>query len=570
MAPNRAGGKGARREPHHPEALRRPRRLPDDGRALASWRPQEQPKNLECSLVPTSPGLPQQGEEVKSPVSKGTNPNPLSPTSQPTMASTSVAPAQTRNASTPAVTGLAETPAVIPAAEGKDAAQNKGFSEKSRPEQAAQAEKSAASPSPLAELKRLEISASEAKVSAPPEGVDLMIADMALQAPNPAQTSKAETLSIGDFDKKLRQMQMDTHLRFNQMTQNIEYKGVALGPLAYEKLLIAFSNAKANVSKQSIMDVASVMGKSNSYDPVKEYLTQLEGDAEVTPADIEWLATTYLGTTCDFANRVLKAVLVGAVKRRFEPGCQFELVMIIKGAQGIGKSRFWEYLASSRFYSCSPAAQDRDLLAILQGVWIYEIAECEALFSTKSAGKIKNLISTSSDQYRPAYARDKQTVDRSSIFVGTVNEEFFLNDPTGSRRYVVIEVQGEIPIKQVKADRDQIWKAAMAAYRAGEPAKLSRADAKHAELLNKAHELEDPWISKVEAWLERNPDINCFATSRALTEAQCRSETSISKSDAMRMAKQLKELGWVRDNHQSGPTRERLWRRPAQPVAAQG
>lgn len=74
---------------------------------------------------------------MKAPASKGTNPNLLPPTPQPTMASTSVAPAQTRNGSTPAATGLAETPAVIPAAEGKDAAQNKGFSEKSRPKQAA-------------------------------------------------------------------------------------------------------------------------------------------------------------------------------------------------------------------------------------------------------------------------------------------------------------------------------------------------------------------------------------------------------------------------------------------------
>ncbi len=163
-----------------------------------------------------------------------------------------------------------------------------------------------------------------------------------------------------------------------------------------------------------------------------------------------------------------------------------------------------------------------------------------------------------------------QAVDRRSIFTGTVNEEFFLNDATGSRRFAVIEVQDEIPTEKVKADRDQIWKAAMAAYRAGESVRLSAADEKLSAEHNKAHELEDPWLSKVETWLERNPDMNSFATSKALTESQCRSETSISKSDSMRMAQQLKVLGWVRDKHQSGPSRERLWRRPAQPTAAQG
>lgn len=488
------------------------------------------------------------------------------------MAIAATALAQARNGSTPAGTGLAEMPAVTPAIEGKDATQSKSSSAKSRPKQAAQAEKPAGTSSLHKELERLEISASKAKDAAtePPEGVDLMIADLALQAPNPEKASKAEILSIGDFDKKLRQMQMDSHLRLNEMTQNIEYKGVALGLLAYEKLLIAFSNAKANVSKQNIMDVMVVMANANSYDPVQEYLTQLEDDTEVTPADIDCLATTYLGTNCDFANRVLKAVLVGAVKRRLEPGCQFDLVMIIKGAQGIGKTRFWENLASSQYYSCCPAAQERDFLDIVHSVWIYEFAEFEVLISSRSAGKTKNLITTCCDHYRPAYAQKKLTRARRSIFTGTVNEEIFLNDPTGSRRYAVIEVQDEIPTEKVKADRDKIWKAAMAAYRAGEPVRLSAADEKHSAERNKAHELEDPWLSKVETWLERNPDMKSFATSKALTESQCRSETSISKSDSMRMAQQLKVLGWVRDKHQSGPSRERLWRRPAQPIAAQG
>ena len=74
-------------------------------------------------------------------------------------------------------------------------------------------------------------------------------------------------------------------------------------------------------------------------------------DPQLKPADINSLSTTYLGTTEPLFDRYLKVGLIGAVKRRFEPGCKFDTVVTLDGDGGIYKSEFWIVLASPDWHS---------------------------------------------------------------------------------------------------------------------------------------------------------------------------------------------------------------------------
>ena len=52
--------------------------------------------------------------------------------------------------------------------------------------------------------------------------------------------------------------------------------------------------------------------------------------------------------------------------------------------------------------------------------------------------------------------------------VSSCNRTDFLNDPTGSRRYWVINLEGKLINNQkVLNDRDRIWKGALLAYKEG-------------------------------------------------------------------------------------------------------
>ena len=70
---------------------------------------------------------------------------------------------------------------------------------------------------------------------------------------------------------------------------------------------------------------------------------------------------------------------------------------------------------------------------------------------------MKEFISRQVDVIRPSYGRKALDYPRAFTFAATTNTQNFLNDATGSRRYVVIKVNKEIDTNWVKANRDQIW-----------------------------------------------------------------------------------------------------------------
>tara|TARA_Y100001968_G_C18975750_1_gene534427 strand:- start:163 stop:564 length:402 start_codon:yes stop_codon:yes gene_type:complete len=125
---------------------------------------------------------------------------------------------------------------------------------------------------------------------------------------------------------------------------------------------------------------------------------------------------------------MLKATLVGACQRIFEPGCKFDYVCVLKGQQGIRKSTFFKLLAGGHFNSTMPNAIEKDCLMLIGTTWFFALEELDSVTSDVKMGKIKNLISSQEDHYRPPYGTSPDKFPRPSIFVGTTNTENFLFD----------------------------------------------------------------------------------------------------------------------------------------------
>ncbi|MDK7829801.1 VapE domain-containing protein, partial [Enterococcus faecalis] len=75
----------------------------------------------------------------------------------------------------------------------------------------------------------------------------------------------------------------------------------------------------------------------------------------------------------------------------------------------------------------------------LQGVWIMEMGELSA---TKKADieATKHFISKQEDIFRVAYGRHKSYFKRRCVFWGTTNDNEFLRDKTGNRRFWPVDV----------------------------------------------------------------------------------------------------------------------------------
>jgi predicted P-loop ATPase len=177
-----------------------------------------------------------------------------------------------------------------------------------------------------------------------------------------------------------------------------------------------------------------------------------------------------LGITDQLGLEMVAKTLIGAVARALSPGCEQQTCLVLQGPQGAGKTTFYKALFGNEFFGHLDTNRDqRDWAMAMATKWCVELGELEAFTSKKSAGMLKNFLSSATDTYRRPYDRKPRTVPRHSICVGSVNVGCPLVDDTGNRRYWMVPVGDRIDIEWVRSNRDRIWAAAKVLYDKGEP-----------------------------------------------------------------------------------------------------
>ena len=379
--------------------------------------------------------------------------------------------------------------------------------------------------------------------------------------------AKPEPLNPGRLSSELLQ-NLGSRLRFNELTLKPELDGKPMPDHMLQHFYVMLGQVGWKIEKGAARDALLYAARLNSYHPIREYLEHLEVDGQVEAADLDRLATTYLGTADPLYDAMLAATLIGAVARVLRPGCKFDTCTVLRGSQGIFKSTFWKALASPAWF-CDTPNDDKDLKLAIQTCWIYELAELETKTNNKEAGAIKALLSSSVDNFRVPYGAGIEEHPRPSILVGSCNRDDFLRDSTGSRRFWVIDLpqdpdQGQcINIPQVRQDRDAIWKAALQAYRASKPPILSPEHQLASNNRNRGYEPEHIWLAPLQKWLKTYAPAE-FSTDMALIGAGLRDKERLGPHDQRIAAELLRDLGYARDEHQlrrDGKRMPRMWRR---------
>ena len=159
--------------------------------------------------------------------------------------------------------------------------------------------------------------------------------------------------------------------------------------------------------------------------------------------------------------------IMGMVARALNPGCKFDYMLILKGAQGAQKSTVFRTLAAPWFTDNAIRMGDKDSLLALQAVWLAESSELESLNKSET-NAIKQFLSASEDLFRPPYGAQMIKRPRHAVFGGTTNADVFLKDVTGDRRFWPLEV-GEINIDTLKAQRLQLFAEALDRLQSDDP-----------------------------------------------------------------------------------------------------
>lgn len=226
---------------------------------------------------------------------------------------------------------------------------------------------------------------------------------------------------------------------------------------------------------RNINKAMNIVASENKYHPIRECLEKLKWDGQPR---IDNLLPRYLGADHDdYTKEIMRLLMLAAIRRVYEPGCKFEIMVCLVGGQGAGKSTFFRFLAiNDEWFSDDLKRMDDDnVYRKMQGHWIIEMSEMIATANAKSIEEIKSFLSRQKETYKIPYETHPADRKRQCVFGGSSNTLDFLPlDRTGNRRFVPVMVYPERAEVHILADEqasreyiNQMWAEAMEIYRSG-------------------------------------------------------------------------------------------------------
>jgi hypothetical protein len=298
-----------------------------------------------------------------------------------------------------------------------------------------------------------------------------------------------------------------------------------------------FPNARDTITGPAIRRAC----RANTFNPLTDYLDGLTWDG--TKRAETWLIEFGGAEDTKFNREAGLRWLISAVARAFSPGVKVDHMLVLEGAQGSGKSSGIRALAGDgdMFGDNLPDMTHKDAQEYVRGKWIIEVAELVA--ARRDINAVKAFISRQTDEFRWSYGREVVQQPRRCAFIGTTNDDAYLRDETGNRRFWPVKIQ-KMDVEWIANDRDQLWAEAVELYRSGLPWWLSP-DLETMAQEAQAERLDvDPWQSDVAAYVV---DKDMLAPRQVIAEVLGKVPADISRRDSDRVCGILRTLGFERD-----------------------
>lgn len=324
------------------------------------------------------------------------------------------------------------------------------------------------------------------------------------------------------------------------------------------------------VKSATVLEAVNAVAHDNAFHPVRQFLDGLAWDG--TPRLEQWLQNHLGVADSEYARRVGKRWMVSAVARVFSPGCKADSVLILEGLQGAGKSTSMAVLGGEWFMDTPFNLGDKDGYQAIRGKWIVELGELDA-FNKAESTRAKQFFSASVDTYRESYGRRVLDVPRQCVFVGTTNQDEYLKDDTGNRRYWPVTCT-RVDIEGLRASREQLWAEAVAAYRAGDVWWVERDEAELFAAEQDKRYQADMWEEPIIHYLMHQHIGDAVTGAHILEKALNIDPSHWGKPEQMRVGKIMHRLKWPRRRKGSGPggvrgyeyQKPNDWKRGQQPM----
>lgn len=331
---------------------------------------------------------------------------------------------------------------------------------------------------------------------------------------------------------------MDGNVRRCSFAYNVfSQRRFVTGPLPWDETgierpwtpdddLLALAHAQTVCAggNDSIKSALSIVARRSSYDPVMDMLLGGGLPTWDRVPRVETMLVDLMG--CEdtpYTRNAWSTFMAGAFMRAVQPGIKFDLMALLYGPQGCGKSTFSELCAiNSDWYLDGP----RDLTDVanaareMSGKLICEQSE---LASMRKADiePLKAAITRTHDEFVDKWQVTPSVRPRRCVFIGTTNNRQVLRDQTGNRRFLIFECAVTRPRVSVFSDEGrqyvlQAWAELAARYREGGNkafrVHLLPAVERDADVIRERFAELDEVTESIQTWLEEYAgDVVCAA-----------------------------------------------------------
>jgi len=233
----------------------------------------------------------------------------------------------------------------------------------------------------------------------------------------------------------------------NMMTHRIEiksekFKSIEVMGLAEEQRVLLVKEVCRQYNFPANLALEYIKLSAEPYHPVIDWIMEKPVDGKDRFEDLfetlnchnenQELAKTYLWK---WSLQAVRAAMG-------DKGQASELVLILKGRQAAGKTMWFRSLAPEDFIKTGLYLNpnNKDSVVEANTAWINELGEFDGMTRKVDHANLKAFLSKTDDYLRRPYAVVEERIPRKSVFGATVNNESFLVDDTGNRRYLVLEV----------------------------------------------------------------------------------------------------------------------------------
>ena len=344
------------------------------------------------------------------------------------------------------------------------------------------------------------------------------------------------------------------NFRYNNVLGKLEFK--TLKATKYKPMTDFTENSilreilKAKV-KCSINSLRNLLHSDycEMFDPFEVYFKSLPKNEDETDY-IEMLADTITTTKQDLWRICFKKWFVAMVACVLDEKQVNQTVIVFSGKQGLGKTTWIEKLMPKQLkeyiFSGTINPSNKDTLIHLAECMLINLDELENL-NRSEIGSLKEIITKTHIRMRKAYGHNNENMPRRASFAGSVNTAQFLNDTTGSRRFLCFEVEHieynhEIDINKVYAQAVKFYKSEFRHWFNQEEIKEINANNEQYQLRSPEEELLLTWFNVA----DRETANNFLTTTQIAVILSEKAKMNITDSTVHKLGKALKKHGYLR------------------------